>query len=717
VRHILKSSCVVILWALVTLPAHAAHTRASLALSLENAPPGGTVLAGIHLRMDPKWHTYWQNPGASGIPTTIAWTLPPGITAGTPEWPIPEKLPDPDLTTYIYKDEVLIIVPLKLTANLAAGRTQIKAAVSWLECDVQCIPGHADVEAVLTVGPESKPSPDSALFDAWLRKLPKEDKGISAAAAWEKAASADLRPLLFEWNSGGETNNADFYPDASNDFEVHPAVDLVAASPNKTVIRKELKKISGDWPKVISGLLLSGEGANRTAYQVKLDIGLSRKSMVAPTSISGSPNQSPTPALLTMLIYGFLGGLILNVMPCVLPVIALKILGFVGQARDNPGRARFLGLVYAAGVLASFLALAAIVLAVKAAGHKAGWGIQFSSPYFLIAMTTLVTLIAINLFGVFEVTLGSRTMDAAANLSSGHGTAGAFFNGLLATVLATSCTAPYLGAAVGFAFAPNQTATATLLVFLSAGTGLALPYVVLTWQPAWLRFLPKPGLWMERFKIAMGFPMLAAAVWLFSLSTVYYGDRAWWLAIFLVMIAVAAWVYGEFIQKNRTHPVAAAVVIIAVLAGGYFFVLEDHLRYRAPITGDQPATAGDSEPGGVAWSPWSTVAVARAREEHHPVLVDFTAKWCLTCNTVVKPALESATVRKKLQELNAVTLLADYTRFPDDITEELNRHSRAGVPLVLVYPPDPAKPAIVLPEALTPGIVVSALERASSDKP
>src|SRR6185369_9695701 len=220
-----------------------------------------------------------------------------------------------------------------------------------------------------------------------------------------------------------------------------------------------------------------------------------------------------------------------NVMPCVLPVIALKILGFVGQAKDDPRRARFLGLVYAAGVLVSFLALSLLVLGIKAAGHKAGWGVQFSSPYFLVAITTLVTLIALNLFGVFEVHLGGGTMDAAAKLSAKHGPAGAFFNGLLATVLATSCTAPFLGAAVGFAFAPSQTAATTLLVFLTVGLGLSLPYVLLSWQPGWLKFLPRPGLWMERFKIAMGFPMLAAAVWLFSLVTVYYDERSWWLAI------------------------------------------------------------------------------------------------------------------------------------------------------------------------------------------
>ena len=663
--------------------------------------------------MDPGWHTYWQNAGASGIPTTIDWKLPPDIRAEAPQWPVPEKLADKDLTTYIYRDEVVVLVPLKLAPNLSAGKVSLKATVSWLECDVQCVPGHANVDADLTIGSETKPSPDAALIAAWEKKLPRHDPVIAARASWEKPANGDSRPIVIEWKSGGEPREADFFPDASETFEVQPQIERVAADPGTIRIRKDVKKLSGDWPSRISGLLVEGSGPGKQAYEASLELG-PRKSPAVRTVPGGNLiGASPTPALWRMLLYAFVGGLILNIMPCVLPVIALKILGFVGQAKDNPARARFLGLVYAAGVLVSFLALAGLVLGIKAAGHKAGWGVQFSSPYFLVAMTTLVTLIALNLFGVFEVHLGGRTMDAAANLSSKHGAAGAFFNGLLATVLATSCTAPFLGAAVGFAFAPSQTATTTLSVFLCVGIGLAFPYVLLAWEPRWLKVLPKPGPWMERFKIAMGFPMLAAAVWLFSLVTIYYGDRSWWLAIFLVMVAVAAWIYGEFVQRHRTRPVLAVTAIVLVLITGYSYALEKYLRWREPLTQDQPARAQEkrtSEPG---WELWSLAAVQRGRSEHRPVLVDFTAKWCLTCNTVVKPALESASVQKKLQELNALPLLGDYTRFPDEITEELSRHGRAGVPLVLVYPADPNKPPIVLPEALTPGMVVSALEIAA----
>ena len=696
------------------LPVEAAHTQATLLLGAKSAHPGDTVLAGVRLRMDPGWHTYWQNPGASGMPTTFDWKLPANVTAGDPQWPMPEKLPDKDLTTYIYTDEVVVLVPLKIAPTAKPERIKIAAKVSWLECAIQCVPGHAEVEADVEIGSTSEPSGDNGTLVAWQAKLPKPAPQGLVHAGWENVTQPERRSFWIEWNAP-EHEQADFFPDANENYEVQPEVEDLSASPGQVRIRKQIKKLSGNWPETIPGLLVQGTGAKRSGYLAKLELASTDASVSAG---SKGTNVGPTrateagPGLGQMLLYAFIGGLILNFMPCVLPVIALKILGFVGHGKTDPRRGRFLALVYAAGILVSFLVLAALVLGIKAAGHKAGWGVQFSSPYFLIAMTTLVTLIALNLFGIFEVNLGGRAMDAAAGLSGRQGAAGAFFNGLLATVLATSCTAPFLGAAVGFAFAPSQTPLTTIAVFLTVGVGLALPYVVLAWQPGWLRFLPKPGAWMERFRVAMGFPMLAAAVWLLSLVTVYYGDRSWWLAIFLVMIAVGAWIFGEFIQRHAAGRGVAGLAIAGILLAAYFFALENHLRWREPILKDQAVTASERNADGVAWQPWSVAAVEQARREHRSVLVDFTAKWCLTCNTVIKPALESSAVREKLKQLNAVALLGDYTRFPDDITEELTRHNRAGVPLVLVYPPDPSKPPIVLPEALTAGMVVSALDRA-----
>lgn len=708
VRVILR----LLLFGILCLPAvtRGAHTSASLLVESESARPGDTVWAAVRLEMEPDWHTYWRNPGASGMATEIKWQLPPGVSAGEIHWPVPEKLPEGEFTTYIYKDEVLLLVPLTVASNFTPASITLKASVSWLECSVQCIPGNEDVEAPLSIGSELKQSKDAAEIHRGVVALPAPGGWLSPLASWADLGETN-RSIVLSWQPTNNPAALDFYPFASQAFEVLPQTDPLPAENGRVRVRKEIRRSAGEWPSRIGGLIVQKVAGQQQAFEVSVPV-----ASVAPTKTSTTPSTTaltaPRPeGLWKMLVYAFIGGLILNIMPCVLPVIALKILGFVGQSKDNPGRIKALGLVYALGVVVSFLALAGLVIGVKAAGHQAGWGMQFGNPQFLIVLTLVITLVALNLFGLFEITPGARVMGAAGTLASKHGTAGAFFNGVLATVLATPCTAPFLGAALGFAF--SQSALVILLIFITVALGLASPYVVLSFNPAWLRLLPKPGAWMERFKVAMGFPMLATAFWIFSLIPVHYGDRSWWLGIFLVIVALAAWVFGEFVQKRRPRPWLAWVVIVALLVAGYVFVLEAQLRWRTPDAASTASTAELQNAGGVAWQKWTPEAVASARATGRPVLVDFTAKWCLTCNTIVKPALESAAVREALQQMNATAFLADYTLFPKNITEELNRYGRAGVPLVLVFPKDPAAPAIVLPEALTPSMVVNALKKAA----
>jgi thiol:disulfide interchange protein DsbD len=314
------------------------------------------------------------------------------------------------------------------------------------------------------------------------------------------------------------------------------------------------------------------------------------------------------------------------------------------------------------------------------------------------------------LFGVFEVTLGGSALDAAGNLATRHGASGAFFNGVLATTLATPCTAPFLAPALGFAF--SQSAATVILIFLTVGLGLASPYVLLSWNPAWLKFLPKPGAWMEKFKIAMGFPMLATVVWLFNIATASYGKNVLWLGIFLVLIAFIAWLFGEFVQRNRKHQGIALTYIFVLLGCSYVVLLEKELNWRTAMPEDTTGSLKESADG-IDWQRWSPEAVAAARAAGNPVLVDFTADWCLTCQVNKKTSLEIAPVRQKLKDINAVAFTGDYTRTPDNITTELNRYNRAGVPLVLVYPKNPDAQPIILPEVLTPGIVLDALDRAA----
>ena len=686
--------------------ATAAHTTARLVLSHETARPGETIWAGVHLRMAPKWHTYWENGGDSGAATKIDWTLPAGINAGEILWPTPERYVAAGLVTYVYHDEVVLLIPVSIALNAAAGQIELKAKASWLECADLCLPANATVTAKLTIGTDSKPSADAALLDAWKKKLPQPKPASFARASWEKDAQGDKRPLLIEWNLTPPATGADFYPYTSTNVAVQTATEIVRNEAGLVRLRKSVEKSEGAWPAEIAGLLIEKSSDNKilTAHHIKLAV-------TADATATASASVGEKKSLVAWLGFAFLGGLILNLMPCVLPVIALKIFGFVNQARETPAQVRKLGLIYGLGVLFSFAVLAGLVIGVQSAGRLASWGMQFGNPYFLVGMVVLVTLVALNLFGLFEVTLGGGATDAASSLASREGSGGAFFNGVLATALATPCTAPFLASALGFAFA--QSAAIIVLIFLAAGLGLAAPYVVLSFQPAWLKFLPRPGAWMEKFKNAMGFPMLATALWLLSLVSRHYGTGGvLWIGIFLVFVALAAWIWGEFVQRGTKRRGLAMALSFLFLGGGYLLALEKQLQWRHP-----PKLAANgiqaNDPDGIQWAPWSRAAVDKARAEGRPVFVDFTADWCLICQANKKSSIEIDSVRKKLKEINAVALLGDYTLVPDDITEELKRFGKAGVPLVLVYPRDASKPPVELPSILTPSTVLDALGQAA----
>lgn len=670
-------------------------TKVDLVLSADSARPGDTLTAGLRLRMKSGWHVYWRNPGV-GIPVAIKWNLPPGVTAGDIQWPVPRKFMVDDIVSYGYEREVVLLVPLTVSTNTPAGPLSLEGDVSWLECDTSqaCVPGKGGVKVTLNVGAQNQKSENAALIETWRKRLPQAGPASTAQASWESAANRDLRSIIFTWTVDGAVANPDFFPYSGEAYEMQGKVESLTSDAGKIRIRKQVKKGEGGWPDKIAGLLVQKNGEEPMAFDVGLPIASGSQS-AAPFLFSGG-----SISLVQALLYAFLGGLILNVMPCVLPVIALKILGFVKEAGQHPARVRKLGLIYGAGVLVSFLALAGMVIGVKAAGGAASWGMQLQNPQFVVVMTVVMLLVAMNLFGLFEISLGSRTMEAAGNLTAKNGAAGAFFNGVLATALATPCTAPFLAGALGFAFL--QTAPVIVAIFMATGVGLAAPYLALTWQPQWLDFFPKPGPWMERLKIAFGFPILATTVWLFTLAASNLGDNGDALfGIFLVAVALAAWIWGQFVQRGRLHRGLAAAISLALVASAYGYILEHQLQWRHPGAQMQ-----------VQWQAWSPEAVLAARAAGRPVIVDFTAKWCVTCQVNVKPTLESRPVQAKLMELNAVALMENSYVKDATVVAELNRYERAGVPLVLVYPADSTQPAIVLPPTITPGIVLDALEKA-----
>lgn len=698
--------CLLLARAVLSAAPGGASTQASLILAASEARPGDTIQAGVRLKMKKGWHTYWRNPGESGTATTVQWQLPPGITAGPLAWPVPEKLLTSPITTYVLHGEAILLTTLTLAKDLKPGPLELKADVAWLECEDLCLPGDATVSATLTIGAETKPSASVDALQAARKQLPGNSPANTPPVRWADADSATERALEIR-STPPAGMSADFYPYANDDYEVTAAMTAVPGG-----FQKRVKKSGATWPVAIPGLLVTLDGEHvSSAVEAVLQPATGEAS--GPGASPVPPSRPGSQSLVVMLAFAFLGGLILNVMPCVLPVIALKVLGFVNQSRETPERVRLLGIAYGVGVITCFVGLAAAAIVVRQAGGLASWGMLLQNQVARVLLTVVITLVALNLFGVFEVVLSGRISESAGDLAAREGLSGAFFNGLLAAVLATPCTAPFMGTALAFAF--TQPPLTTILVFVSLGLGLAAPFVLLCWQPGWLKLLPRPGVWMERFKVAMGFPMLATAVWLFWFTAPRFGrDGVLYLGLFLVVLAAASWTFGEFVQRGRKRRGLAGAIAILMLLAGHVYLLEGQLHWRRPIS---PASrdSGSLRNGtdGIDWQAWSPEAVATARAAGHPVLVDFTADNCLNCKLNKITSLEIDATRARLREGNVVAFLADFTDRDPRIAAVLQTHERAGVPLVLVYPADPTKPPEVLPPVLTPAIVHAALERAA----
>ncbi len=657
----------------------------SLAADTSAVAPGKPFTVGVPLKMAPGWHTYWQWGGDSGAPTKIEWELPEGFKAGAIQWPLPMPRADEgDQLTYVYEGETMLLVEITPPANLPGNEAVLRAKLRWLVCKESCIPGDAEVS--LTLPTTGAPEPANAeLFAKWRERLAKNAGG----------------PFTLKWTVGAKSVEVqvagvpadfkvEFYPlPPSPEVQPgHPKVSAPAADGTRTItVPFDGDPAGAKW----SGVLVTQKAdAPREGWLVSSDARATAAAM-QPAAALPAP-----PSLLHILWLAFLGGLILNLMPCVLPVIALKIFGFIQQAGEAPERVFRLGLAFVAGVFTFFLALAALVVGFEAAGHGLNWGFQFQNPYLLAGLIALVFVFALSMFGVFEITIGSGAATSMDKLAHREGYAGAFTHGLFTTLLGTSCTAPLLGPVLGFAFA--QPAQVVFLVFAVLAAGMSLPYFLLTWQPAWMRFLPKPGAWMERMKQFMGFILLAVVIWLLGVLGQSRGIEALVaVSSFLLVVAVAAWIYG--FARNAI----ASVLVLGLIAGAWLFFLNGKLEASAQ------SGSATAESGGIPWQPFTPAALTAAIGRGDAVFIDFTADWCLNCKYNERYVLETEPVRAAFRDKKIVTLKADWTNGDPEITAILKKFGRIGVPAYVFYPPGRSNEPVVLPEILTQGALLQTL--------
>jgi len=664
-------------------PVKAEHLTAELTTLGPQIAVGGTLQAGLVLTIEEHWHVYWVNAGDSGEPPAITWTLPPGITAGPMQFPPPTRLPLGPLMDFGYEDGVAFPVTLTAAPGMKPGKVHLDAHVTWLVCSSVCLPGkaHLGIDVDVVKGPVPTPEPVGALGTA-MAALPKP-----LPATMSASAVGDAKQIQVTLKTGTQETDAAFYP---FDQEVidNAAEQPVASQPDGIKIWLKRASDSTTLPKTLHGLV---ELSPTEAYDFTVPVTAGTVPPL-PMTANKTPDTSNGPDLNVFSAIGlaFLGGLLLNLMPCVFPVLFLKGLSLVHSSNEERGRQRAHGLVYTAGIVVSFWVIVAALLILRAGGRELGWGFQLQSPGFVAVLASLVFFLGLSLAGQFEI--GLSLTSAGGELAQKPGLTGSFFTGVLATVVATPCMAPLMGAAVGFALV--QAAWVTFVVFTALALGLALPYLLLTMQPQWTSILPKPGAWMETLKQLVSVPLFGTAIWLtWVFAQLHPGNgvnEVVGLLVCFLILAIAGWALGRWPAKWGSA--IAAVVLIAI-------------ALAFPL---QKVTIESTN-----WQPYSDASFAAARATGQPVFIDFTAAWCLSCQVNERAVLQSADVQKALIKNHVQLLKADWTQYDPGITRQLTSLGRSGVPTYVIYPPGKISNPDVLPELLTKGAVLTAITKDS----
>ena len=669
------------------------HVDAELIAATDAMVPGQPLLVGLRLKHQDEWHTYWQVPGDSGLPTQIKWQLPAGFNAGAIDWPHPKRLPVGPLMNFGYEGETLLLTTVQVPADLPVGTpVTLNAKASWLECKDVCIPGDAQVKLTLPVKQQAAPSSSAALFKSTQARVP--------GSALVASASIDANQIRIALSPpvGKTLDKFEFFPLEEGRIEAAAPQMLKSEGGHSAIYLTAAKPIAPDF-KTLKGVVVANGGpayAGGWAHVVQAP--LSAAVLGAAAGATGAADGSGSSmSLLAALGTALLGGLILNLMPCVFPVLSLKLIG-LAQHRTHSGPMAAHGIAFAVGVVLSFVLLAALLIGLQQAGSALGWGFQLQTPWVVAALTVLFFAIGLNLLGVFEMTMGTgvANLRAADNLASKSDWRGSFGTGVLAVIVASPCTAPFMGAALGYAI--TQPAVIALSVFAALGVGMAAPYVLLTLFPSLLAKLPRPGRWMELFKQFMAFPMFATCVWLLWVlaQQVDAGGVALALGV-LVAVGFTLWALGLSQRGARVFRWVA-------VGGGMLAALT-----FAPIATSEALAPGTRSTADAGWTDYSPEKLAQLRGEGKAVFVDFTAAWCVTCQLNKRVALRADSVKSRFAADKIVLMRADWTNRDEKITQALAQFGRNGVPLYVFY--DRKGEPTVLPELLTEGIVLAALDK------
>ena len=669
------------------------HIVVKLISEVDAIQPGQAFRVGLSMQHDPNWHTYWINPGDSGLETRFTWQLPEGVEAGPIEWPWPERIPVEHLVNYGYSDHILLPVTIMVPQDWPRGQAlELRLRADWLICEIICIPGDAELSLTLPVVDQSSTarSEFASLFDEVDRRRPTvvdwparfTTEGGQLSVQIEPDITLDAGPL-------------DFFPavaslveHAADAFLVQQDVD----GQRLIQISQPLSPFFSRAPEQLSLLLV--DEANQRAFEISaLPDTLQSEAPDLPINKAAAP-----PSLLWVVLLALGGGMLLNLMPCVFPVLSLKAMSLV----SSPGQSHAtLGVAYTLGVILSFALLAGVLLVLRAAGEAIGWGFQLQSPWFIAALVYLFFVMGLSLSGMIEV--GTRWMGLGQGLTEQQGLRGSFFTGVLATVVASPCTAPFMGTALGVAV--TLPTIQALLIFVALGFGLALPMLLVSVMPALARWLPKPGAWMDTFKQAMAFPLYLTVVWLLWVL----GRQAGADALAAVLVGLVMLVFAIWLGQRRSASTASS--------GGW-----SALRHSAiglslmiavfAVVAAERSAPNKTEPENVWWQAWSPSLLAEIQADpSRGALVNMTADWCVTCLVNERIALSNDEVRDALADRDVVYLKGDWTRRDDDITAYLAQYGRNGVPLYVYYPPGQANPEPhVLPQILTPGLVIGMLE-------